>query len=93
MLGLGALRYVMLENDVGHWTEMFVVLMVSKKTHYHYICLSIYKEPDVYLICALYRTKASVLFVKLLHTGSCSTSFNNCCYSLDVEAPRSLWDS
>ena len=28
MLGLGAMRYIMLKNDVGHWTDMFIVLVV-----------------------------------------------------------------
>lgn len=31
MLGLGALRFVMFENDVGHWTDMFIVLLVSRR--------------------------------------------------------------
>ena len=28
MLGLGALRYIMLKDDVGHWTDMLIVLVV-----------------------------------------------------------------
>ena len=46
MLGLGALRYIMLKNDVGHWTDMFIVLVVrihlfsKKKKNYTQIRLS-----------------------------------------------------
>ncbi len=29
MIGLNLLRYLMLREDVGHWTEMFIVLVVS----------------------------------------------------------------